>query len=153
VTVNLAGLLDALTSHVKTTVKAESVTQYEPEAAPAGKGLSVAVWVGSIRPVRGGSGLDSTTLRAEFVVRLYFPLGVRSQETADRALIGAVDDLGAVISGDFTLGNTVMNVDLLGQYGDGVGGTAGYSVVDGAEYRVFTLLVPLILSDMWPQSP
>jgi hypothetical protein len=150
---DLAQLLDALTSHVRTTTGVEGLTEYEPDAAPGGSGLSVAVFLHAIRPVRGGHGLDKTTLRVEMWARFYFPAGVKSQLKADRVISRAVDAVGTAISGDFTLAGTVMNVDLLGQYGDGVGGTAGYTSIDGAEYRIFTLNIPLILSDMWVQSP
>ncbi|MES2209443.1 MAG: hypothetical protein V4515_04570 [Chloroflexota bacterium] len=151
-TFSLSALFDAVSSRMRATVDAEGFTEYEPDTAPAGQRLSVAVWLGSIRPVRGGNGLDRTTIRVEFIIRLYYPAGIKSQEKADRVLAGAVDALGDTISGAFTLGNTVMNVDLLGQYGDGFGGSGGYSEVDGAEYRVFTLNLPLIVSDVWVQS-
>ncbi len=152
-TLDLQRLRDAVASAVRAVVTAEGYTDYEPDAAPGGQGLTLAVWLQSVFPVRGGHGLDSTTLRVELQLRLYYPAGVKSQETADTAIIRAVDAIGRAVSGDFTLGNEVMNVDLLGQYGESFGGRAGYASVDGAEYRVFTMILPLIMSDMWPQSP
>jgi hypothetical protein len=152
-TLGIEGLFDAVSSHIRRTVAAEGITEYEPDAAPTGQALSMAVYMGSIRPVRGGNGLNSTTLRVEFFVKFYYPSGVKSQEKADRVITRGVDALGAVLSGDFRLGETVMNVDLLGQYGESVGGAFGYSLIDGAEYRVFTLNVPLIVSDVWEQQP
>jgi hypothetical protein len=153
VSIDLRGLRDAVSSVLRAEVAAEGFTDYEPEAAPGGQGLTMAAWLQSVMPVRGGHGLDSTTLRLEMQVRFYYPAGVKAQEQADTVIMQAVDAVGRAVSGAFTLGGDVMNVDLLGQYGEGFGGRAGYTAIDGAEYRIFTLILPLILPDMWPQTP
>ena len=45
-------------------------------------------------------------------------------------------------------------VDLLGQAGVPLSARAGYlEMDDGAVYRVVTLTVPVLVNDLWSQSP
>ena len=54
--------------------------------------------------------------------------------------------------GDFDLGSNARNVDILGYSGAAVSARAGYLKLQGdAEYRVMTIILPIIINDVWAQ--
>lgn len=148
ITTILARVQDhALTSGWFTEVNGE-----EPKSPPDTSGLTAAVWVQDIGPARGGSGLTSTSIRLALTVRLYAGLFTEPGDAIDPRLVQALDALLRSYSGDFDLDGTVREVDLLGAYGDPLGGKAGYMLQSGTEYRVFDITLPLIVNDLWDQE-
>lgn len=143
-------ILAAVESHALASGYFDAVNGHEPKSAPQ-NGLTAAVWVEQIGPARGGSGLDSTSARLALNVRLYTPMMQEPEDAIDPALMDALDALMAAYSGDFELGGLVRSVDLLGTYGDPLGARAGYLTTTGAEYRVMTITLPLIVNDLWEQ--
>jgi hypothetical protein len=75
------------------------------------------------------------------------------QDAIDPGVAAAVDALMAAYSGDFEFGSNVRNVDLLGSAGVPLAAEAGYLNVSGTMYRVMTITLPLIINDLWSQSP
>jgi hypothetical protein len=65
----------------------------------------------------------------------------------------AMTGLIGAYSADFTLGGSVRNIDLLGEYGEKLGAQAGYITIGGVMYRIMTLTIPCIVNDMWEQVP
>lgn len=151
-TLQAAAILDALVSHALSLGLFERVNSHEPANAP-GHGLTCAVWADSIGPVPLGSGLRSTTARIVWNVRLYTSWLGDPADAIDPLLMAAVDELMAAYSGDFELGGLVRNVDLLGQAGTTLSAQAGYIEQDSKVFRVMTLTVPVIVSDVWEQVP
>ena len=149
---NTQAYLDAMVSHVAASGYFERVNQHEPANAP-GSGLTAAVWADAISPVARASGLAVTSARIAFMLRLYSTLQQSPPDSIDPNLIAAVDALMTAYTGDFTLGNLVMSVDLLGAHGAPLAAQAGYLVQDGQTFRVVTITVPLIVSDVWTQAP
>jgi hypothetical protein len=143
------GLVAALASHAAASGHFERVNGHEPKDRPT-SGLTAGVWVQNLRPTRK-SGLNSTSARVEFRVRIYTNMLAEPQDAIDPAVMGAVDALIAAYSADFDLGGRVRNVDLLGAEGNPLGGEAGYLNQAGVMMRVFDLTVPLIVNDAWPQ--
>jgi hypothetical protein len=143
-------ILDAVESHAMASGYFAQVNGHEPKSPPT-SGITCAVWVEQIGPARGGSGLNSTSSRLALFVRLYSSLIQQPADAIDPDLMTALDTLMAAYSGDFTLGGLVRHVDLLGAYGDPLGARAGYLAEGGAEYRVFTITLPLIVSNLWEQ--
>ena len=47
---------------------------------------------------------------------------------------------------------SVRNIDLLGMYGESLSMTAGYLDIDRTFYRVATVVLPMVINDMWSQS-
>jgi hypothetical protein len=148
--VQVAAIFDAVLSHPMALGKFERVNGHEPKNAP-GLGLTAAVWLDGIRPVPAGSGLAETTGVLVFNVRIYGSMTVEPQDGIDPNIAAAAIALFAAYSGDFDLGGTVRNIDLLGQAGPPLAGQAGYLNQDGKLYRVFTLVLPVIVNDMWDQ--
>jgi hypothetical protein len=147
-----AAILAAVISHAKVTGKAERVLTHEPKSAP-GNGITIAIWVQSLRPVSGGSGLASTTARLELSVRVYTNMLADPQDKIDARLLDATDALMGEYSGDFDLGGLIRNVDLLGADGDPLQANAGYLEQDNRLYRVMVITLPLVVNDLWTQSP
>ncbi|MFF3511533.1 hypothetical protein [Streptomyces sp. NPDC002573] len=143
-------ILDAVESHALASGYFQAVNGHEPKTAPA-TGITCAVWVEQIGPARGGSGLVATSTRLALFVRLYTPMVSQPEDAIDPDLMTALDALMAAYSGDFTLGDLVREVDLLGTYGDPLSARAGYLTTSGAEYRVMTITLPLIVNDLWEQ--
>lgn len=149
---NTAGIFNALVSHGMASGLFERVNQHEPKNAP-GNGLTMAVWLDRISPAVASSGLTSTTGLLTFSVRVYSNMVAEPQDDIDPALLTAVDALFSAYSGDFDLGGIIRNVDLLGQFSNPLGAEFGYVTIDNKMYRVGTLTVPLVVNDLWSQSP
>lgn len=143
-------ILSAVESHALASGYFADVNGHEPKSPPT-SGITAAVWVEQIGPARGGSGLNSTSSRLALYVRLYSSLVQQPVDAIDPDLMTALDALMAAYSGDFELGGLVRQVDLLGTYGDPLSARAGYLAEGGAEYRVMTITLPLIVSDLWEQ--
>lgn len=143
-------IFDALVSHSLTLGVFDRVNTHEPTNAP-GQGYTVALWVNGIAPIRS-SGLDSTSVRIEFMLRLYTPVQMHPIDALDPELLRNTDLLLAQYSQDFTLGGIVREVDLLGQFGTGLSALAGYVNIDGILMRVMTITLPVIVNDLWDQE-
>jgi hypothetical protein len=150
VTVDIAGILNQVVSHAMASGLFERVNAHEPKSAP-GNGLSAAVWVDTIGPVRS-SGLAATSGRLALMVRVYTSMLAEPADAVDPNLVAAVDALLAAYSADFDLGGTVRCVDLLGQAGEPLSARAGYLQQDNRLYRVMTITLPLIVNDLWTQG-
>lgn len=140
---------DALVSHAMASGLFERVNGHEPKNAP-GNGVSAAVWGDRIEPVKS-SGLDSTSLRVSFNVRVYSSMTQEPQDAIDPNILAAVAALMSAYSSDFTLDGEARHLDLLGQYGAGLSAQAGYLNQDSRLYRVMTLTVPVIFNDVFEQ--
>jgi hypothetical protein len=147
---NIAGLLDAVVSHAMASGHYERVNQHEPENAPS-HGLTCSVWADRITALRS-SGLDSVTALVVFNVRTQ-SLMFDPPDAIDPTMVAAVDTLCAAYASDFTLGDLVRAVDLLGAHGQPLDVRAGYLQQDGTKYRVMDIALPCIVNDLWTEAP
>jgi hypothetical protein len=145
-------IVEAIVSHAAASGHLDRVQGHEPKNAP-GHGLSAAVWVQRLAPLALASGLAATSALLVVNVRLYSNMIQEPQDAIDPNLVAAVDALMGAYSGDFTLDGLVRNVDLLGAHGEGLSAQAGYLEQDKKMFRVVTLTVPLVISDVWVQAP
>lgn len=127
-----------------------NVLGHEPVSSP-GSGLTYAVWVTRVAPIPAGSGVAAGTGRLELNGRVYMPADTEPQDDVDLAVTDAVDKLLTALFADFTLGDTVRNVDLLGAHGTPLSAQFGFTRFDSTTYRVATLTVPLIINDLWEE--
>lgn len=148
---NTNNILNAIVSHAMAAGVFDRVNTHEPKNAP-GHGLTVAIWADSIDPVSAASGLSVTAARIVFNLRIYSNMLQEPQDAIDPNIIDAVDVLFTAYSGDFELGGSVRNIDLLGQFGSSLSAQAGYINQDGTLYRVMTITVPVIINDAWSQA-
>jgi hypothetical protein len=151
-------IVDALASHAMALGAFETVNGHEPEVAP-GHGLTAAVWADYLGPAPSGSGLATTTGLLIMNVRAYSSMHAEPADAIDPNLLRAAWSLLAAYSGDFTLG--IVNedgdpaawVDLLGQTRTRLESRAGYLTQDAKTYRVMTMVVPIVIVDLWTQAP
>lgn len=147
---NVGSILDSVVSHAMTLGVFETVNQHEA-INPPGNGYRASVWIDSIAPVPGASGLNSTTVRLAYMLRIYTAQVLSDPDAMDPGLVAATDALMAEYTGDFDLNGTIRNVDLLGEGGVPLSAQAGYLNMDGKIYRVMTITLPLIVNDLWTQ--
>lgn len=147
---DFAGMLDSIVSHAMGLGVFERVNTSEPKNAP-GNGPTAAIWLQHVGPLPAASGAARTSGRVEFTLRIYSNMLQEPQDAIDPGMLFALDVLFAAYSGDFDLGGTVRNVDLLGAHGHGLSAQAGYLSVDNKMFRVVDVTLPLIVNDMWDQ--
>lgn len=151
-TLNATAILDALQSHALASGRFERVNTHEPRSVP-GTGLTAALWADDIVPLPEASGLAATSVRITFILRIFSSLRYEPADMLDPNMIDAVDTLLTAYSGDFELGGNARNIDILGGNGIALAARAGYLPMDGAPMRVYTITIPVIVNDAWPQSP
>lgn len=144
-------ILDAICSHALASGDFEAVNQFESKQSP-GNGLTASVWVERVIPIKT-SGLNTTTIRLELTVRLYSSTLIQPYDDIDPNLTRALDRLMAAYTGDFELNDNVRHIDLFGAHGQPLEVRAGYLNIDGKEFRVFSINLPLVVDDLWDQSP
>lgn len=140
--------MSAAASHAQSLGLFEQVLGHEPVSAP-GSGLTFALWVKRVTPIGARSGLATVSVRLELTGRVLMPADSEPLDGVDIAVTGAVDGLMNAYAGDFELGGSVAEVDLLGEYGASLGADFGYARFDSTTYRAATLVIPLILNDVW----
>lgn len=147
-------LFNAVVTDALTTGVFETVNTHEPKSAP-GNGLRCSVWVDDIRPVRS-SGLDQTSCLVTFYIRVYNSMLQEPQDNIDPAILSAICTLMDSYTGDFQLSADstaeIREIDLLGQFGDGLSAQAGYLDIDNKKYRVMVLSLPVVIDNMFVQE-
>lgn len=148
---DIQGILDVVCSHALGTGYFETVNQYESKQSP-GNGITAAVWVDRITPIRT-SGLANTTVRLDLLLRMYSSTYQEPYDDIDPNLTKALDTLMRAYCGDFEFGGQIRHIDIFGAYGAHLESRSGYMNLDGKEFRVFTIRIPLVIDDLWSQSP
>lgn len=152
---DLETLYDGIISHQKAAGFFDLVITHEPKSAPP-NGVTAATFFQQIRPVQRVSGLAAVSVRVEVVTRIYTPMLDLDESRIDPRVYRAATLLMEEYAGDFELnaGGTrrAMHVDLLGAHGDPLQARAGYLNQDGRVYRVFDVITPLIIDDVWSMA-
>ncbi len=148
----IEAILDALVSHAASTGQFESVNEHEPKNSP-GNGITAAVWVNSYRPIPGASGLGQTSGVLEFTMRLYQSFLAEPEDQIDVSMVRAADDLIGRYHGDFQLDGLIRNLDVLGQFGNGLTFDSGYLTIANKNYRIIDIHIPAVVNDLWVQTP
>lgn len=141
---------NALATHALETGLFSQANRFEPKSAP-NDGLNCAIWVQSIKPA--SSGLISTSVRFECMVRIFGNMLQEPQDMIDSNLSAAAWQLMSAYSGDFTLGGLVESVDLLGKDGEPLSSEAGYVEIERRLYRIITITLPVKINDAFDQAP
>lgn len=143
-------LMSAVESISMQTGQFRRVNKHEPKSAP-GNGLSNGIWVQSVEPLAEASGLDATSGYVVLTSRIYGSMLQKPEDEIDPRMLTAATVLLGAYSADFTLGGTVRNIDLTGAYGQTLMARAGYMQVDQGWYRVYDIIVPVVINDLWAQ--
>lgn len=149
-------LIENVVSDVQRGGWCDRVNEYEPTRKP-GHGITAAVFPDYIGPTVV-SGLSATSARINIFVRLYMPMPLAKVgypgaiDVIDRKMLKAVSNIMRRYHDDFDFEGTIRNVDLLGSHGQqSLEARSGYIEIDGVHHRVFTITVPCIVNDVWPQ--
>lgn len=143
---------NAISSHAAASGYFERVTGHEPKSAP-GSGLLCAIWRQRTRAIALASGLAATAAKVDFMARIYTNMLTDPQDEIDPRQDEAADAFLTALQGDFTLGDTCRNIDILGEFGVPLELEAGYLDQDHKLYRVIDLRIPVIVNDVWEQVP
>lgn len=109
----------------------------------------------AMEPVEGLSGVNVTSLRVTFVIRLYLAVSQQTPDVVDPKMMHATSTLMQRFSEGFTFTETIYAVDILGEQGVKLTAHAGYMKVGSPEgtslYRIMDITVPLLLANVWQQ--
>jgi len=130
----------------------ETVILHEPRAAPQSL-PALALWLGPLTPLGAASGLSATAVRVALRGRIYISDLQKPEDAIDAKLLTLAAVLLGAYSGGFTLNGQVMEIDLLGMYGESMSSQPGYIDHDGKFFRVQELALPLIIDALWGQAP
>lgn len=129
----------------------ESVNMHEPISEVGTYTASVVVQ--DIVPARGASGLNATSVRVEFLLRIYVTTMQAPLDEVDPDIADATSQVLNAFSGGFSFGDTVRQVDLLGEFGTPLSAKAAYVNLSAVLYRVMDIVIPVIVDDVWDQAP
>ena len=124
-------IFDAVVSDVQRCGYLDKVNKHEPKRKPK-TGITAGIWVQSIESVGAISGLDISSGRIVFIVRLYQNMLKESPDTIDPVMLKATSDIMRRYHDDFDFEGLIRNVDLLGSAGIRLSAQAGYLDIDGA---------------------
>lgn len=148
---DVSSILAACQTHAMTTGLFDAgVNGHAPRNAPA-QGVSCSIWPEDLGPATSASGLNKTTALLLMTVMIYTGTQAQPYDAIESSILSAADGLFAAYSAAFTLDGLVRNVDLLGQFGTPLRGSAGYVTFADGGFRVWTITLPLVLNDAWPQ--
>lgn len=150
-TLDMTGIFYAARDHLLTTGYFERVNGHEAKNAP-GNGLTCDVVISAIKPIPQRSGLAATSALISLEARLYLNALHEPQDDIDPILYTAADVVFNSISENYTLSETVAEVDLLGEYGNGMNGRSGYVERNQILYRTFTFNFDCVINDLWDQE-
>jgi hypothetical protein len=116
----------------------------------ATNGITAAIYIEDMRAIRT-SGLASTSVRMELEMQVYSSTYQEPYDDIDTNLALAVDAMFTALIGDFDLGSEARNVDIFGAWGQPLRVRSGMMNLDGKEFRVFQILIPIVIDDVWDQ--
>lgn len=130
----------------------DKVQGHEPKSAPR-NGLTAALWLQAMAPAPGASGLDSTSLRVSWFLRIYQNFLSEPQDSIDPKVMKAMAAVMEALTGNFDLDvDNVRAIDVLGAYGQPMAAEAGYLPdLNGKIFRCMTLTIPVIVNDAFEQ--
>lgn len=144
-------IMDVVVSHAQNSGWFQTVTQHESKQSGTNS-MTAGVWVEGFAPVRS-SGLNSVSIRLELEMRLFGSTTTEPYDDIDLNLTKAANDLFTDYIGDFDLGSNARHIDVFGAYGKPLSVQAGYLNMQGREFRVFQIKIPIIINDVWDESP
>jgi len=145
-------IMQALESHLAASALFDTVNKHEPSNAPVSGGLTGAIWWDNVRPAPEHSGLPLSSAVTTFMIRVYSKAFQKPQDMIDPTIVAAVDALFIRLHGDYTLGGTIREIDLLGLAGPPMTANAGYVTIDGTVFRTVDITVPCLINDAWIQT-
>jgi len=149
-------LINDIVSYLEQTALFDSVQAFELDGNVGHFVAAVFPAPDAIDPVAGLSGTNVTSLRVQFIVRLYFSTAQQTPDVVDPKVINATALIMRKFNEGFTFTESIYAIDLLGEKSQGVVAKCGYMKVGSpeasAQYRIMDILVPILLADVWTQA-
>lgn len=123
----------------------QAVDTHEP-VSPPGNRMYCSIMLGPFRPVTI-SGLNSVSGQMTFAMRLWLKARQRPLDKIDMELLAAATTLIGALSSQFTLKGTVRNINLLA-----MAATPAWVEMEGEQFRVIEVAVPVVINDMFTQE-
>lgn len=150
---NSSAIIQAGIDHLLATGLFDSGVQGHEAISAPGNGLSADLWADGVRPAPLDSGLAETTAILTLASRIYLNVAGAPLDGLETTILGAVDALLAAYSAAFTFSGLVQQIDLLGAHGVPLSAQGGYVTVGDVFYRCFTITIPCVIDNAWPQAP
>jgi hypothetical protein len=151
VPININQIQDLIVSHAMSTGYFQYVNEYESKQAGT-NGITAGIWIERLTPIKS-SGLSNTSVRLELQMRIYASTYTEPYDDIDANLLIATDAFFTDLIGDFQLGGEARHIDIFGAHGRPLEADVGWMNLDGKEFRVFQIRIPVIIDDIWSQSP
>jgi hypothetical protein len=148
--IDIQSILDNVASHALATGHFEAVLGYSSKQSST-NGITAAIYVEDIRAIRT-SGLSTTTVRLELEMQIYSSTYQEPYNDIDANLVKATDALFTALIGDFDLGGEARNIDVFGAHGQPLRVRSGLMNLSGKEFRVFQIIIPIIVDDCFDQA-
>lgn len=148
-------LMIDITDYVSQTGLFDSVQKFELDGNPGQFVAAVFPAPLALEPVEGLSGVNITSLRVTFIIRLYLAVSQQTPDVIDPKMMHATATIMQKFNGGFTFGESIYGVDVLGEQGVRLSSNCGYMKVGSTDpsalYRIMDITVPLLLANIWPQ--
>lgn len=141
---------EALFEHVQSAAQQlalfQAVDTHEPENAP-GTRLYCSIVLGPMRASAAASGLAAVSGEITLIVRVWSWAMQRPLDDVDPEVLAAMAALISSLAGEFTLGGTVRNIDLLSLVA-----SPAWVEFENKQFRVMELPVPIVINDMFTEE-
>lgn len=124
----------------------QAVDTHEPLNAP-GNRLFCSIVLGPLRPLPAASGLSAVSGQITFDFHLWSSAMQKPYDNIDPEILAAAAALMGQLSGEFTLGETVRNIDLFS-----MSAQPGWVDFEGKQFRVVTVSAPVVINDLWVEA-
>jgi hypothetical protein len=124
------------------------VDTHEP-VSPPGNRLYCSIVLGPLRASAAASGMISTSGQVTFMIRIWSKALQRPLDKIDPELLAASAAMMGWLNSEFTLGETVRNISLF----DMTAVPAWIEFEGGDQFRASEITVPIVINDMWAQTP
>lgn len=152
--VDYVALRDAVMTIAASTGQFLSVGAHEPTNAPtdANIGFTAHVIYNGTSPILS-SGLASSSVRVEWIVRIMINAFADPRDLVDISLAGAADALVQAIMLNYDLDVPgVRCIDVRGMDGEPVRIMPGYLDISGTKFRIADVYVPILINDAWDEA-
>lgn len=138
-------LFAALQSYAEELALFQAVDTHEPANAP-GNRLYCSIVLASVKADGSISGLAEASGIVTFTVRIWSAAMQRPLDSIDPEVLAAAMAYMGALSGGFTLGETIRNIDIFG-----LSAQMGWADFQGKQYRVAEITVPAVINDLWTE--
>lgn len=145
----LEGLQAALKTHCEALGVFDQTVTADPGNTLA-SGTVASIMFYSVEPYPTRSGLDRTSAKVKFMVRIWHNATMKPHFNVDLRVMQAAETLIASLHEDIDLGGDTINIEFLS--GDNFGAQTGYIKVDEGVYKVIDIMIPLAVADVWIQE-